>query len=204
MLDIIIPTVTGREESLARCIAAYQARTITPHQIRVYKDFPTCGEAWRVGAEQAKVKYLHLAADDLEPHYGWDTAAFEILADQAIPCPIVYEPDGVTVQSTHGVSCQHGISTTPMDHGVPVGFTTVPLIKREWWPQIGMPNLHYCSDAWVSVKARAVGIPTLACPAMRFTHHNEAPGRGAAAGDQHAQTANDRSLFTRLLEQEPA
>lgn len=199
MIDIIIPTIPGREASLARCVAAYEQNTTIPHKIHVLTGYPTCGQAWRAGVEQTTGNLLHLTADDLEPHVEWDWAAINILADGQIPCPVVYEPDGA-VQSTHGVSYQQGISTEPKQHTEPVGFTTVPTLRREWWPHIGMPDLHYCSDAWVSVKARQIGIETVACPSMRFTHHNDPVGRGAAAGEQHTQTANDRALFTRLME----
>lgn len=199
LISIVIPTVTGREDHLARCMDAYREHTIQRIELIVIRDRPTCGIAWQEGSEQASGDYLHLTADDLEPHHGWDRSAVHYATTNRIPCPTVMEPDGVTVQSTHGVSAQAGISTEPVTAGQEVGFTTVPFMTIGQWKLIGpMIPLHYCTDSWVSHRARLHGIPTVAAPGMRFTHHNALPGRGAGMGDQHARTAHDRAAYTEL------
>lgn len=70
MISVVIPTVAGREHSLERCLAAYRATADV--ELIVLADRQTCGVAWQEGIEQATGDYLHLSADDLEPHPGWD------------------------------------------------------------------------------------------------------------------------------------
>jgi hypothetical protein len=198
VISVIVPTVTGRAESLARCLDAYRKFTPTPHELIVVKDRPTCGLAWQEGLERATGDYLHLTADDLEPHRWWSWWAIRTVKAGWLPCPVVKEPDGRT-QSTHGISCSQGISAAPVEPLSPVGFTTVPFCSREQWDQIGpMIDLHYCTDAWVSHRGRLAGIETVAEPGYRFTHHNEPAGRGAGMGDQHVRTIHDRDRFEEL------
>ena len=56
-----------------------------------------------------------------------------------------------------------------------------------------MPDIHYCSDMWVSYRARAQGWPTQLRTGYRFTHHN------APREDQHGRTVRDRNQFLELI-----
>lgn len=199
LISVIIPTVTGREASLARCLQAYERTTRQPHETIIVTDQPTCGIAWQIGLRQATGTHLHLTADDLEPHEGWADAALWDTLQNRIPCPTVLEPDG-RIQSTHGVSASAGVSAAAVAPGQVVGFTTVPFLTRQQWEHVGhMIDLHYCTDAWVSHRARLHGVETVACPSYRLTHWNEPTGRGAGMGSQDARTIYDRQRYEEMV-----
>lgn len=181
---IVIPTVDGREADLDRCVAAYKA-TAPDARLYIQKNRPSCGDAWLAGADQAEMDgfdYLHLTADDLEPHPGWLDVAAETVDSGFIPAPLVYNPDG-SLQSAGlaGFGCWTGAYE---DWGFIEG-TTVPFLTRDMWKQIGMIAVHYCTDLWVSHQGRRYGWETVVRTGMVFTHYNAMPGRdqGRAAPD---------------------
>src|SRR5262245_55571386 len=93
---VVIPTMRGREHHLARCRRTYGERTDADLEIVVEADHGTCGAAWMAGASRLEQQpdYLHLSADDLEPHDGWLDAAIDSAMRRMIPAPLVYNPDG--------------------------------------------------------------------------------------------------------------
>ena len=54
MISVIVPTVVGREDHYARCVAAYERTAGDRIEIITIRDRPTCGLAWNEGAAQAK------------------------------------------------------------------------------------------------------------------------------------------------------
>jgi hypothetical protein len=184
-LAIVVPTVDGREADLDRCIAGYAA-TAPDAKVYVERNYPTCGAAWNAGAAKAELDgfdYLHLTADDLEPHAGWLEVAVETVDKDHIPAPLVYNPDG-NLQSAGlaGLGCYTG----PHEDWQLIEGTTVPFLTRKMWNAIGMINVHYCTDLWVSVIGRKRGWETAIRTGMVFTHYNSEPGRlYTAMGDTH-------------------
>ncbi len=197
LISVVVPTITGREESLHRCLTAYAATT-HDYEVIVVANERACGIAWQKGAAVAQGRYLHLTADDLEPHSGWWLPLAEACESGRIGCPIVYEPDG-SVQSVGGM----GWEPCPRwkRDWQPVDWTTVPFVTRKQWESIApMIPLHYCTDIWVSARARQAGIPTVVRAHSGFTHHNEPVGRGAGM-DVHERNRHDREAFTRYLKE---
>jgi hypothetical protein len=192
---VVIPTIDGREEDLYRCVQAYD-RTMPEGSLRYYIEHghPSCGEAWIAGAEKAckdGFDYLHLTADDLEPHPGWLPHAVEAVDKGYIPAPLVYHPSGeLESAGLQGFGCYTGLHA---DWGYVEG-TTVPFLAREMWDRIGMIPTHYCTDLWVSARGRDFGYETVVRTGMRFTHHT------AQAGRNYGRVSDDTREYLRALE----
>lgn len=181
-VSVVIPTVAGREASLERTYDAY-ARTCpdgTRLQMIVVQDRPTCGHAWITGVELASGDYLHVTADDLEPHPGWLEAGLACLRDhQAIPSPWLDLPGG-------GTDGEVGID------GTPARMTPVPLLPLDWWP--GVPPIGYWSDYALSDRLLAAGRRIVWCHAYRFTHHRV---QDAARRRQEHRFGKDMETYER-------
>jgi hypothetical protein len=194
---IIVPTIEGRETDLQRCLAAY-SQTAPEATVYVERGHSSCGEAWLAGTRRAErdgFDYLHLTADDLEPHPGWLEAAIESVDRGEIPAPLVYHPDGsLESAGLAGFGCYLG------DHheGALIEGTTVPFLTREMWDVIGMIRVHYCTDLWVSAIGRRHGWETVIRTGMRFTHYTAMPGRN------YGRVPDDTREYLRLIQEAAA
>lgn len=191
LVDIIVPTVTGREETLDRCLLSYEQFT-NPADVRytfiVIRDEDTCGIAWRKGLELSKAPYVHLSCDDLEVRSdSWAEACIESVDEGFLPCPIVYRPDD-TLESCGGDMNRGGnLIGEVLEDKTQVDFTTVPFMSREQADAIGMIDAHYKSDVYVSHRGRQLGYETQVRTAYAFTHHHsEVKRRGYCSDDDHA------------------
>lgn len=178
-VSIIIPTVAGREASLARTRVGYLATK--PEDVRyeliIVRDRPTCGHAWIAGAEVATGDLLHVTADDLVPHPGWLEAGMACLEGGAIPSAYLDLPWG-------GTDGEVG------EDGAPARMTPVPLMPREWWP--GVPPIGYWSDYAVSDRLLAAGRRIAWCHGYRFTHYRV---QDAARARQEARFQQDMTTY---------
>jgi len=191
-IAVVVPTIDGREADLIRCLSAYK-ETAPDATVYVETGHPSCGAAWIAGAEKAArdgFGYLHLTADDLEPHEGWLEVAIETVDKGYIPTPLVYHPDG-TLESAGiaGFGCYTGPYT---DWGFVEG-TTVPFLTAAMWERIGMVPLHYCTDLYVSARGRLKGWETVVRTGMVFTHYNAMPGR------DYSRAFPDTQEYLRML-----
>lgn len=180
-IDLIVPNVEGREESLARCLASFP----DVNHI-VVKGFPTCGEAWIDGIKRSSAPYMLLCADDIEAHPDLDLAVcVEAAEDGYLPAPIVYRPDG-SIESAGGDMGAPGCLLTDVQPDwTPVDFTPMPFWSREQARKIRMLPVHYHSDVWASHKGRLVGYETVLRHGYKLFHHHEMPGRiFSDAGDR--------------------
>lgn len=197
MIAVIVPTIKGREESLKRTLASYRYYTVC-----VVEDSPCAGTGWKRGVEEfvrvhGQPRFVHLTNDDCELE-GTLEGAVEAAKAGHIACPVVLNPDG-SLQSAGG---QLGAPADLLDEIGPdwgeVGFTTVPFLSWEQWEQIGMLDVHYCSDAWVSHRGRQLGYETVLRHDYRIVHHTEQVGRGAGM-TQSQRADHDRAIFNREL-----
>lgn len=163
MLSIIIPTISGREESLERAIEAYKATTVgVVYEIIVVKDEPTWPRACNVGYERSSGDIIHWTADDLEALPGWYDDIPAALERDELPAPAVYDyrADGKFSNEEDGPD------------GALTWFTRIPICRRDQAERIGLwPEIVYYADIWFSEKARAVGIETRLLYSYRFVHH---------------------------------
>lgn len=192
---VVVPTVLGREASLQRCLDAYQSRSAGAElTIRVAEGAGSCGEGWLAGAEDAPCQFVHLSADDLEPHEGWWQPLVEACDRGELPCPVVLMPDG-TVQSAGGDFAQENhLRSWIAEDWTTVPWPTVPFMSLTQWHQVWMLPIQYCSDAWVGVRGAQLGYRTVLRTGSRFTHHNETAGRLSTH-------ATDMDMFARAVAQ---
>lgn len=191
-LAIVIPTVPGREEHLERCLQAYW-RTAPDACVYVEHDHSSCGEGWIAGAAKAEpFDYLHLTADDLEPHEGWLAPAIEAVDKGYIPAPVITHPGGALESAgLAGFSMYAG----PYVDWQPIEATTVPFLTAEMWDAIGMLPIHYCSDLWVSHVGRRHGWETAIRDQMRFTHYT------APAGRNYGRVGDDNRAYLEAIQE---
>lgn len=169
MISIIIPTITGREDSLKMVKAAYRTRTGSKVEIITPKDHPSWGAGCNAGAAKAKGDILHFGNDDLEPLHGWADAALRVLADDELPAPQVWN---------HTQEGDPADLYTDGPAGALTEFTRVPILTRRMADEIGpFPAIHYFCDNWVSAKARTLGYPTRVTHGYWFVHHWHPVGR---------------------------
>lgn len=181
MVDVIIPTVGGREDSLERCIDSYERHTAPDVcTFIVIRDEETCGIAWRKGMEISTAPYVHLSCDDLEvTSPDWAGACCETVDEGMLPCPIVYRPNG-TIESCGGdVNAPSHLISHEQPDRTPCDFTVVPFLSREQAEAIGMIDAHYKSDTYVSHRGRQLGYETVVRLPYAFTHHRSDVGRRA-------------------------
>ena len=175
-LSIIMPTISGREESCATMVAAYLDRTPGVElEIINPKDYPSWPAGCNAGQLLATGDVLHFAADDLEPLPGWSEPMLRCVAAGEIPAPQLWDfvkGDGLPVnQAADGIP------------GSCTAFSRVPSMTRAMAEAIGpWPLMDYYGDNWVSDAARKLGWETRIMEGYAFVHHWHPVGR-LDAGD---------------------
>lgn len=186
-VQVIIPTLVGREATRDRAVEAYKAQGA---EVLVVTGAPSCGAGWLAGFEQADADYLHLGADDVVPHPGALEAGIEAAANGIYPSPRLVLADGTleSCGSLGGGGCHLGECAD----GTPAHMSSFPIATREAWRRIGPPlPIHYYIDDYLGYMARRAG---LSCEVVRdyaFTHHDEQLGRQKVI----ARSWNDRQIF---------
>jgi hypothetical protein len=154
-LSIVMPTIAGREDELARTIAAYERLTPATIEWIVEHDHPTCAHAWNAGVAKATGSVVHCGNDDLEPESEyWFPSALRVLGGAGVPLGWVRED---------------AIGTFGRD------FTRVPMCRREWW--VPLPNIHYYSDNAFGDRMAATGHLPVVAEGFDFYHRRSMVGR---------------------------
>lgn len=169
-LSIVVPTISGREESLARAIASYEDTLAgVPHEIIIVKDESTWPRACNVGYERSMGEVVHFTADDLEALPGWHVEPLLLLSvEDVLPAPLVwnYRHEGEPSNVEDGPD------------GAKTHFTRIPMMRRDQYERIGpWPEIIYYADLWVSEKGRSLGIETKMVHSYAFVHHWSQIGR---------------------------
>lgn len=174
LISVVVPTITGREESLARGIESYE-RTLQgiESEIIVVQNAPTWPSACNYGYEQAKYDIILFSADDLEALPGWFDDIPTFLAERdELPAPRVYDwhppPEGKFANEEDGPD------------GALTHFTRIPIMRRDQWERIGKwPEMVYYADLWLSEYARVLDPPirTRMLYGYDFVHHWSQVGR---------------------------
>lgn len=191
-LSIIIPTITGREEWLEKCIEGY--RLTAPYaEFIVIKDEPSCGHAWLKGYGQSSGWYVHFTADDLTPaNTQWVLAGISKLDAGIVPAANVIDGKAWT---SRGESVKLVCDSPLGDMG---GWPNVlvPLLTREML-ELGnwlMP-IHYGSDDWVTYRAVKLGYKVEKSMEYRFAHHVAPQGR------DYTRRPGDVALLAQAMEE---
>jgi hypothetical protein len=167
-LAVVIPTISGREESLEDVLAAYD-RTLagTKYELVVVRNESSWPRACNVGYERTSADVIHFGADDLEPLPGWWPPAKEALESKdELPAARVMTSDGRFENREDG-----------LDKAL-VWFTRVPILRRDQYERIGTwPEITYYADVWLSERANAIKIPTRIYYDYAFLHRRSSIGR---------------------------
>lgn len=169
-VSVVIPTIRGREDSLARAIAAYEdTMTDVSHEIIIIKDNPTWPGACNKGYSKAKAGVILFTADDLEPLPGWHEDVLPWLSEHD------ELPTGKVLN--HSADGDFDNREDGPDRSV-VWFTRLPIMRRDQWERIGQwPEIYHYADVWLSEKARTLGIETRIFYSYAFVHHWSQVGR---------------------------
>lgn len=191
MIGVVIPTIAGREALLERTVSAY--RKTSDCTIVVVRDRPTIGQAWNDGVaaliDNPEVAYLHLSADDVEPHEGWDEAAMEAVWHNAYPSPRLLNEDG-TLHSCGTMGA--GMLLPETADWTACAASPFPFLRAQDWERIG-PSLpiHYYADDYLGWRARCCGLDVVVSRGYCFTHMEGVTGRARVA----ARAFSDRDTY---------
>lgn len=170
MISVVVPTISGREESLAQVLDAYEDKlSDTEHEVIVIEDFPTWPDACNQGYSQSRGEILLFGADDLFPVSGFHRKALAWLEEyDELPAPRIWEN---TLDGDHS-------NTEDGPDGAITWFTRVPIMRRDQYLRIGRwPSIIYLADIWVSEKGRKIGIETRMVYGFDFLHKRVQIGR---------------------------
>ena len=179
-LGVVVPTITGREESLERTLDAYsdtlrgqEWSLVTP------KDHPNWPAACNIGVQElTDCDVIHYGADDLVPVGDWLAPCLPVLDVGELPAARVWnfeKPLGSREAPTQEIDGPDGAVTR---------FTRVPILTRRMVEALGpWPEIVYYADVWVSVKAEWLGMITRVTRGYDFVHHWHQHGRLADEGE---------------------
>ena len=174
MIDLIVPTIPGREESLERCLSSW------PAEVRpiVITGEPTCGAGWTAGIKKSSGDYLVLCCDDIEAGPDLDLEAMVEAVDAGyLPAPVVSRPDGSLESAGGDMSAGGCLIRQLQPDWTPVDFTPLPFVSRQQIQKIRMIPSHMMCDVWVSHRGRQLGFETVLRTPYQVTHHHEMIGR---------------------------
>lgn len=199
MIAVVIPTIPGREQLLDQTLAGYRDNTETPLATIVVRNRPTIGEAWNDGVQAAlavKPDFLHLSADDVVPHPGWDLACMRAASDGVYPSPRIVNSDG----SLHSCGTMGGGMLLPeCATGTPCGTSPFPFMATADWMDVGpcIPA-HYYADDYLAWSARRARLEPRVVREFTLTHLEGVAGRHAMV--QRAMADRERFLAAVAVE----
>ena len=189
-IDVIVPTVPGREESLERCL-----RSFPDLNHIVVSGYPACGQAWQAGLGVSDAPYVLLSADDIEAmDSDWIEPCIEAVDEDLLPAPMVFRPDGSIESAGGDMGASGNLLTDVRPNREAVGFTPMPFVSRAQIDAIGMIPTHMMCDVWVSHRGRQLGYETVLLHDYRLIHHHEMTGRKDSTGP------SDQAVFEHEME----
>lgn len=166
MISVVIPTISGREDSLARCVESYCLSSMEVEVI-VVRNAPSCGHAWQKGYSQSKGEYVHFTADDIIPFPNWWLGATQMLEIGIVPAATVFAPNGKLAV------CDSPLGDMGLHPNVLVPMLTREMLDLGDW----LLPIHYGSDDWITYRAVELGMDVRRCPGYDFTHFVANEGR---------------------------
>jgi hypothetical protein len=147
-IQVVIPTIPGREQLLREAVASFAERGFDPV---VVSNSPSCGEGWTIGLGACRADYVLLGSDDIElaDISRLDTALARAAAGLVVS-PVIVNVDG-SLQGAGGLGQR-------LEDGALARTTIFPFASRGTflhvspWPA----STHYC-DSWISECAWTLG-----------------------------------------------
>jgi hypothetical protein len=203
VVDIVIPTIEGREASLERCVASYRRTASVEVNPIVVSESKTCGWGWQQGLAARRAPYVLLACDDQEAiSERWADVCIATAEAGMLPCPRVWFADGSLESNGGDMEMLNHVNPRPQKDGTSVGYTTVPFMSAEQAEAIGMLDVHYAGDVWVSYRGRQLGYETVLRHGFDLVHHRVEHGRGAGMTVVERDAIDCEAVFARLEELE--
>jgi len=196
VIAVVIPTIRGREALYERTVAAYRACGSEVTIITV-RDRPTIGQAWGDGADAALnvegVEFIHLSADDVEPHPGALEAAAEAVRFGIYPSPRIVNVDG----SLHSCGTMGGGMLLPeCGNDTVCGTSPFPFMRHEMWTAIRpCPRIGYYADDWLAWAVREQGLEVRVSRGYTLTHLEGTVGRDRVV----RRSGADRAAFLQAV-----
>jgi GT2 family glycosyltransferase len=191
MVDLIVPTIEGREESLERCLASFPDLNHI-----VVKGQPSCGLGWIEGIKRSGADYLLLCCDDIEADPDCDlTACIEAVDDGYLPAPVIHTPSGTLESAGGDMNAPGCLLRDVQPDWTPVDFTPLPFVSRAQIKKIRMIEAHYMTDVYLSHKGRQLGYETVLRHDFKLIHHHHMTGR-------RSPSAEDQRLYAEGLSSE--
>ncbi len=171
MIQVIIPTIKGREATCERCVAAYKEQGA---EILLVKGARTCGEGWAHGLKSAIGDVIMLGLDDFLPHDDALEAGVEAAERGIYPAPRILKGNGELESCGTLGGAQH-FGECP--DGTLSYMSSVPIALDEMWKLIGEPlPIHYYVDDALGYQARKASIRCEVVRDYAFTHLEERHG----------------------------
>jgi len=171
MIQVIVPTIAGREKTCERAVAAYKDQGA---EVLLVRGSKTCGEGWAAGLKKATAEVIMLGLDDFLPHEGALEAGAEAAERGIYPSPRIYKADG-TLESCGTLGAGMHFGECP--DGTLSNMSSVPIATRGMWWKIGEPPpIHYYADDGLGYAARAAGFECEVVRDYAFTHLGETHG----------------------------
>lgn len=175
-IAVIIPTVEGREEDLARTRAAFEKEL----DCTVYPQYghKAVGAGWRAGVEWLLAedgvlpRYVLFGNDDMYPIDGWFDPAVEASLAGCTPCPVMFNSKG-ELESAGAWKVHHADWHR-------VHWSPLPFFRLDEWPVLGegFPAIHYWSDNWLAVSSEyRLDRPIVVRHGFEFVHTWAQPSR---------------------------
>jgi hypothetical protein len=193
VISVIIPTIEGREEYLAQCIAAYEKHAEDAYDLDLIVEHghPSCGAGWQAGLDRVKGEFIHLSDDDIVPQPGWHSPAIEAVRLGFLPAPQVCDPNGYP--QSHPQEGVLGADWTP------VHMSALPFTSRAQMDKITpLFTAHYFSDDFISWRGARAGWPCVLRSGYAFVHWWAQHKRGAGM-TQEQRMLHDRGLFEEAM-----
>lgn len=195
-VSVVVPTVPGREDYLARCLDGYQERTDCQIEEVIIPNEFSGGAAWQLGAEYARGDFLHLTNDDIVPGENWlepcvratescrtpvvtVVTCTEDVLDPKTKMPLAGNPLNEHATHYEGVPRvqKPGTLVNPNNRSE---YPSLPFCTIDQWTDIGpMIPTQYGTDKWFGYRAQQVGIECV-CVESVFYHYAAFVGRDNA------------------------
>lgn len=171
--------------------------------IIIVPESKTCGWGWRQGIAAARAPYIALTSDDLEcVSNRWADVCAEVVDEGLLPCPRVYRPDGLIESQGGDMTAVAHLHAHHRKDRAPTDFTTVPFMSAKQAEMIGMVDLQYACDVWVSYRGRQLGYETVLAHGYDLVHHYEMAGRGAGYSQNERNEMDTATMYEELAKHE--
>src|SRR5215207_4311284 len=133
VIDLVVPTINGREESLERCVESYRKNSSVKLNVIVVPESKTCGWGWKQGLAAMRAPYVLLACDDQESiSVRWAEVCIKTVRMGKLPCPRVWNSDGSLQSAGGNMASLHHVDRRPQrDWTVlgPQGYSVQPFMS---------------------------------------------------------------------------